>query len=456
MQEPKQVVIVGAGYSGSLVAVNLLRQSQRAFKITLIEQRHPFGRGLAYRCWDDNLLLNVPAGNMSALVDVPEHFVKFCQTIDPAFNAGSFISRRIYGDYLEQTLAEALVGSRSSLEKKVAEVLAVKPLSQGFAIELSKESWLVADQVVLALGHFPPRNFLAEGARLDSSYVNNPWDFAALDQLPSKQPILIIGTGHTAVDTLFRLTCHDNQREVILLSRKGLVPEGHRFTPKPPSLSKFPAYLEKLPKMLHTYMHALREEAKRRMALGDDWRDVMNELRPHTPAIWQSLPLAERKRFLRHVVAYWDVHRHRLAPSAHRRLHSLLQGGKTRLIKGRIQAMQREDGVWHVHYLTQAGSTEILSVSAIINCTGPNNTLTSLQQPLVKQLLATGLLVPDPLNIGLQTDTDYRLLNTHGTASEGLYYIGPMLKAKFWEAVAVPELRTHAAKLASLLAQEAG
>lgn len=43
-------------------------------------------RGLANRCWDDNLLLNVPAGNMSALTDEPDHFVTYCQGIDPAFN----------------------------------------------------------------------------------------------------------------------------------------------------------------------------------------------------------------------------------------------------------------------------------------------------------------------------------------------------------------------------------
>jgi uncharacterized NAD(P)/FAD-binding protein YdhS len=33
----------------------------------------------------------------------------------------------------------------------------------------------------------------------------------------------------------------------------------------------------------------------------------------------------------------------------------------------------------------------------------------------------------------------------------GLFYIGPMLKARFWEAIAVPELRVHASQLAHQL-----
>src|SRR3954463_16587463 len=103
----KTITIVGAGFCGALTAVNLLRQNPGGtVRIILVERGARPGRGLAFGTWDDNFLLNVPAGNMSALADDPNHFVQFCQNIDPAFNSATFVSRRIYGDYLEVTLQQ--------------------------------------------------------------------------------------------------------------------------------------------------------------------------------------------------------------------------------------------------------------------------------------------------------------------------------------------------------------
>jgi uncharacterized NAD(P)/FAD-binding protein YdhS len=101
MGSTRKIVIIGGGFSGALTAVNLLRSSvQITPEIVLFERSWPISRGLAYRTWDDNMLLNVPAGNMSSLADSPHDFVAYCKKIDPAFNDGSFVSRRIYGDYL--------------------------------------------------------------------------------------------------------------------------------------------------------------------------------------------------------------------------------------------------------------------------------------------------------------------------------------------------------------------
>src|ERR1700730_4245121 len=100
----RTIAIIGAGYSGTLTAVNILRTSPPDnVRVVLVEQDSTPGGGLAYRFADDNHLLNVPAGNMSALADEPNHFVAYCQDVDP-FNASSFIPRRLYGEYLQNTL----------------------------------------------------------------------------------------------------------------------------------------------------------------------------------------------------------------------------------------------------------------------------------------------------------------------------------------------------------------
>jgi len=277
----------------------------------------------------------------------------------------------------------------------------------------------------------------------------NPWDFAALDGLDQKSPVAILGTGHTAIDALFRLTSCNRTRKVFLLSRRGLLPHGHRFNPTPPAASAYPAYLVGLPPTIRGYARALRQEVTRREAAGGNWRDVINELRPHTSSLWQTLPEAEQIRTLKKIVPYWDIHRHRLAPSAARRLENLLNSGQVELMAGRIT--QFDHGSSNLSIQVQGRrdtSVKTLDVSAVINCTGPNYDLSSLSAPLLSQLEKDGLILQDRLKLGLLVDDDYRVIDVNKRPNPGLFYMGPMLKARYWEAIAVPELRNHTFRLA--------
>ena len=51
---------------------------------------------------------------------------------------------------------------------------------------------------------------------------------------------------------------------------------------------------------------------------------------------------ADQRRFLRHVVRYWDVHRHRIAPSVHAQLQALRERGQLQLHRGRIDAVSAD------------------------------------------------------------------------------------------------------------------
>ncbi|MGA2778018.1 MAG: FAD/NAD(P)-binding protein [Steroidobacteraceae bacterium] len=456
----RTIVVVGAGYSGSLTAVNLLRAAEPAQSILLIERRSRFGRGLAYQTWDDNLLLNVPAGNMSALPDVPGHFVDYLHGIDPAFNAGSFVSRRIYGDYLEYCLTSAEQVSSSTLRRLSGEVSSVRRAAEGegFVVTLAGGQQVKSDRVVLATGHFPPVNPLPRSDFSASrAYIANPWDFGALDQTDAGRPVAILGAGHTAVDVLFRLTSHDDTRKVYLISRRGLVTQGHRFAPKPPTaVAGFPEYLRSIPATLRAHVHAIRQQARERMAAGQDWRDVINGLRPHTAAIWQRLPVHERRKFLARILPFWDIHRHRLAPAAHLRLEQMLKSGQVENIAGRLLSIEQRGADVIVEVGARGRSPpRRLTVGAVVNCTGPNYDIAAIELPLIAQLRDEGLIQQDPLKLGLEIDADYQVVDRRGRSVRGLFYIGPMLKASFWEAIAIPELRVHATAIANAVLRHA-
>lgn len=60
-------------------------------------------------------------------------------------------------------------------------------------------------------------------------------------------------------------------------------------------------------------------------------------------------------------------------------------------------------------------------------------------------------VTPDPLDLGPLTGPAGDALDAAGKAIASLYHIGPMLRAGWWEATAVPELRIHLQRLAAAL-----
>ncbi len=446
------LVIVGAGFSGALTAVHLLRAAgDHPLRLLLIEQRMRMARGLAYATSDDNLLLNVPVGNMSALADEPEHFLNYCRAIDPSINAGSFVSRRIYGDYLERTLQQAERDSPRTLTRLHGEAVAVRrdTGSHRFQIELADRRFIDADRVVLALGYSGCNRIDAPGA---DHLVGDGWSQEAVAAIDGSRPVVIVGSGLTAIDTAFRLTSRNDDCQLLMVSRRGHLPRGHRTRPHPPAVGDFPTYLRAIPPTALAHLRAIRKEVAQRTSGDGDWRDVINELRPYTPELWQRLPLEQRRHFLRHLAGYWDTHRHRLAPLAAQRLHAMLQRGQLQVLAGRIHGVQRQhDGVRIEIRERSSGDIRVVDAAMAINCTGPNYDLDGATTPLLAQLRDDGYLRADPLKMGLQIDDAYRVIGRDGDAIDGLHYIGPMLRARYWEATAVPELRVHARNLAQTL-----
>ncbi len=456
MRPTRNVVIVGSGFCGTMAAAHLLRKGLGAdLRVTLVEQHANFCRGVAYGVSDDNLLLNVPAGNMSAFPDDPGHFVTFCQSIDPAFNAGAFVSRRIYGEYLEDTLRQAEQQSDSSLVRVGGEVTCVKRATSGngYVISISNGTSMHADRVVLALGHFPSVAPIgAADQAVSDCVIDDPWDFSRIDRLAGDAPVIILGTGHTAVDVLFRLTTSGFKRKIFLLSRNGMLPHAHRPAPTAPQHSGFPAHLQDVPPTIRSLTRVLRQESRLRQAIGHDWRDVLNELRPHTAAVWQRLPVTEQRRFLSKLSPHWNIHRHRLAPTTHRRLQRLLESGQVQVIRGHLRKLDTSGlGLMATIDRRDGRDPVKIAVGSVINCTGPNYNIQKIVFPLITQLRIDGLIRQDVHKIGLEVTPAYELVDESGHPNPGLYYLGPMLRARYWEAIAVPELRIHARLLADEL-----
>ena len=83
----------------------------------------------------------------------------------------------------------------------------------------------------------------------------------------------------------------------------------------------------------------------------------------------------------------------------------------------------------------------------MVNCTGPLGAVARTRDPLLRQLLDDGLATADSLGIGIDADG-----YDAATASDHLWVMGPLSKARQWEIVAVPDIRGQAEKIAEQIA----
>src|SRR5688572_5008510 len=159
MAGTRSIAVVGAGFSGTILVAHLLRRSQGGLHIHLINKSGRLARGVAYGTRSSGLLLNVPAGRMSAFAEDENDFLRFAQRRDPAIQGGSFVPRHLYGDYLEHILLSAQShAARGTVLSHVAdEVLSIDENEDGSAlVRLAKGAPLTVDRVVIAAGNYTP------------------------------------------------------------------------------------------------------------------------------------------------------------------------------------------------------------------------------------------------------------------------------------------------------------
>jgi uncharacterized NAD(P)/FAD-binding protein YdhS len=453
LKSPYDVVIVGSGYSGTMVAVHLAR-AQRGLRVALIDRSKTFGRGVAYGTTDPKHLLNVPADQMGAFPDDIGHFYRWLKAHPANLGAAgihelrpdAFIPRLIFGDYIQDLLREAcaLPGTLDIIRDEIVDL--TRRGGGSFQLIGKSGSKLEAAQVVLALGNFPP----GEAAQKEKGewFMNNPYAAEVHVKLAGPGDILIIGTGLTSLDLLLTLDKTKREGKIHLLSRRGLFPQPHK------KAASYPAFLDldNLPKTARALCRRVAQELRQAKAQGIDWRPVLDSLRPLNQAIWRNFNPTEQGRFLRHLAALWDTHRHRCAPEIMAVKNRLEAEGRLVCHQGYIKGYEPMGEQVEVTYRPRGTMQENkLRVRHVLSCTGPQSDYRKLNDPLVKQLLVRDLLAPDPLRIGAYTAEGGYICNREGQVISGLYTLGSTQKGRLYESVAVPELRRQAADLAAHL-----
>lgn len=447
--ERVDVAIIGGGAAGTLTAVHLLRAGPPV-RVAIVERTDRLGRGTAYSTTNPRHLMNVPASTIGGLSGRPGHLVEWCAEQGEPVPGTAFVDRPLFGRYLVGLLRDAVAGAAVAPLELRDDAVGIARAGRRLRVLLAGGTSLDAGRVVLATGTPPAVNVpLASGSWPVGSprYLTDPWEPGALEGLAGDD-VLLVGAGLTMVDVALRLSELRPSVRLVAVSRTGLLPVTHRWPEgaidvgyRPPPAGT----------TLREQARAFRAATVAAREKGADMRDVVDAMRPHTQAIWQSLSDADRVRFIRRYARFWLINRSRMAPAASGWIAELRERGRLRIVAAAIDTVEEDGGRLAVRLRPRlAGAVETLHVDAAVNCAGPADSPFAAGSPLYRSLLEGGLARPHPLGLGLDTGPAGAVRDVDGRLSETLYTIGWLRRGELWESLAIPELRDQAAELAAV------
>ena len=433
MKLDSDLLIIGAGLSGTALAANLLHESQ-THRAILVDQSPRTDFGPAYRTDCQLHFLNTRAQAMSAFPAHPEHFIHWAAARGEPATPGYFARRSVYRSYLQDISDEVIASERVHYAQDSA--VALRPLHNGWTCELASGENLSASFVVLAFGVGSPATLdAAATVAHHPAYIADIWASGDQEFPKGARRIGLIGSGLTAIDVLLAGEAQGLRPNYTLVSRHGFLPQRHAAShgdpvAPPPQVSS-----------IRELVRSVRQAA----AAVPDWRSVLDAMRPHLTEYWLALSEADQARFLRHLRPYWEVHRHRMPPQVGDAVDRLRGEGRLKIRPGHIQTIEAEGEQLRMRLLH--GEDEVFD--AVINCTGLPSA-SAWDSHLLRQLVGDGYARYDSHRLGVQCDSEGRILGEH----EGgrLFALGFLRRGQLYESTAARELGIQAREIAATLA----
>lgn len=387
-----RLAILGFGASGLLTFFNLVKNYSKnsgAIAIDIFEKSpQQFARGIAYSTKNPNHLLNVVVQGMGAQED-RQDFFNWLQKHYPNYQKNDFVSRKIFGDYLQHLFNLTLA---LAAEKKISCHFFSQEITEIFyenhKFKIAGQAY---DYCILATGtplKNPEKNF---------------WNIDITKHLSSPE-IHLIGCGLTAFDAAISLHDLGFAGKIFMYSRTKKLPQMHEiFTQE--KIFESPLSLADSSLPLSQIFKKFRENCQNSIC----WRKTFDAFRPLTQSFWSALSLEKKQRFMRHCFRVWNTHRHRCAQSEFALIKQMIDARKIIL------------------------TTEKFDEKTAISCAGFSCDFAS---PLVKNLLNEKIVKLDEMAAGLVAQ------------QENFYLMGGLNFGSLFEITSIPDIAPQARKVA--------
>jgi uncharacterized NAD(P)/FAD-binding protein YdhS len=159
-----QAAVIGAGFSGTMTAVQLAR---RGVDVVLIGRPPQVGKGVAYSTDNPAHLLNIPAAKMSAWPERPDDFVD--SIAGEGLGAEDYVPRHLFGRYLRDIL------DQSGVTVIEGEAVAAERSERGWTVRLGDGSAVGAEGLVIAPGNQAPDALPFATDLPETLFASDPW-----------------------------------------------------------------------------------------------------------------------------------------------------------------------------------------------------------------------------------------------------------------------------------------
>lgn len=475
---------------GGSVATSFLRQfasliaSKRPYvsgKVYVFEPRSEVGAGCAYQEDSISNLLNTRAGSMSPIASDPSHFIQWLRNNEEKWRksfptaqlvAESFLPRALFGIYLQEVHREsvAMLAREGTLVEHITlTVSGIRRVNSGYEIYTNTGLNFQANSAILAIGNIETTAFdhLAGYA----GYFNSPYPckrFAqAIDPLKS---VCILGSSLSAIDAAVSLADLGHKGKLDFVSRNGRLPSvrGEHNSPRQLSilsrakigefalanqgrlsLSEIVEFLRlelelcdgKAPVLNEILRDGLGPQRYIDLEIDDasandrTWQAVTYGLNESIDLIWKSLSVDDKRVFQRQFRSLWLAYRVSFPIQNARKLQPLLHSNQLTVHGGCSEVCFDEAvGRFRVNLVDQNGAPSATIFSEyLINATGYTSDVQSCRSPLIRGMLANGLVRPNEFG-GLDVDFDTGcILSRVGSPMKGLFALGSLTAGTyFW------------------------
>lgn len=419
MSAEPHIVIIGGGFSGAAVAIELLRLAPNGVRVTLLEPRQSPGAGVAYSTAEPTHRINVPAARMQLAGDEEGAFDHWYRH-QPAFTVdvqalrpdGSVYPQRgQFGRYVAQRFADAAASSGGRLRHLRDRALA---FHQG-TVTTDGGLQLKADLLVLAISHPPPSlPAQAEAWRHHPALIANPWQPGALDAITPHARVAVMGTGLTMADTVATLDRLGHRGSIVAFSRHGLLSRGNLSG----AGATWPGDYQQ------GSLRQIRLDVAYAAQQGLSWQVVLDAVRQQGQRIWQALSVAEV-------------------------LEARQRTGSLQVQAARLLSISGEGETLCLTLARRGGGVQTLSVDHLILTTGPAHRALTDSQPFLQDLARRGLIRADALGMGLEVDSRSRAVAEPHVEALPVLVAGPAARGRFGELMGLPQVADHAADVAA-------
>ncbi|GAA2092363.1 hypothetical protein GCM10009759_18000 [Kitasatospora saccharophila] len=227
--------VVGGGASAVCLIDAVARLDGPPGSLTVFEPSAHLWRGRAYQVDAPALKVNALPDDMSVRAGDLGHFERWLADrdrglgrrdgIDPRSGA-RFVSRSVYGQYLEHSAHAALTTLRQRgwrIDLVGSAVTAARRTAERVLLHTGHGAARAFDYVVLCVGGDGPKDVF--GLRGTPGFVQDPYPVAdTLREVDPQERIAVIGSGLTAVDLVLALDAQGHRGPISLLSRRGVLP----------------------------------------------------------------------------------------------------------------------------------------------------------------------------------------------------------------------------------------